>query len=112
MIWLLPTKNTKVIKMIKVSVRKERRLIDDFDTDLTFKVGELKEIGDRVLKANSIKVLLFNGDLIVEEGGEVELNIKGNTVKISSEDKNNAYFSENGKDYVKNLVTGEIKEVE
>ncbi len=96
--------------MVKVSLRAQRRMIEDHDTDFYIRAGETIEIADRFLKANSIKALLFCGDLIVEEG-EVEMNYKVAKVKISADDKEKAYIQEKDKQFVKNLVTGEMKEV-
>lgn len=61
--------------MIKVKLLKNRRIYDDYATDLVITTGEIKTIGDRELQAYSMRGALFDGTLQVVEG-DIITNIK------------------------------------
>ena len=95
---------------IKVSIGNNKRIIEDEDIDVTFTRGNPESLTQRELKSVLVRRSLFTGDLRILEG-EIEFNYKMSKIKISDKENNKAYISEFGKNFIKDLDTGDVMEV-
>jgi hypothetical protein len=87
-----------------VKLRENLRVLDDYDTDFTIKVGEEKELPERVMRSIVIRNMLWKGELILTKGS-VAFPLKMGAIEIVG-GSNIATLQEDGKTFKKDLLTG------
>ena len=92
---------------IKVKLRENRRIIDEYDCDFYIKAGEVKILNPRVLKSYALRQHILNGDLILVEG-EVEFVFKDSLFRVSAKEPTIGYFLMKDRTIKKDLVTNII----